>query len=130
MSEETKVKQDLLGIANNLDSAEGVIMLKGINTGDVRDLDILYRNVNPQLAFPALLAILTEVYESILDNYELGLSKGKFSEEEIEEMNSITDGMVDNFISLRKELSEKSYARRLDIVQKGIKTKKVEKEEN
>lgn len=128
MSEETKVKQDLLVLANNLDSAKGVILLKGINTGNVDDLDVLYHQVNPQLAFPALLSILTDVYESILSNYELGLVKGDFTEEEVKEMNSMTDGMVDTFTRLRKELAEKSYARRLAIL-KGIKIEELEKEE-
>lgn len=128
MSEEIKVKQDLLNLANNLGSAEGVIVLKGINTGNVDDLDVLYHQVNPKLAFPALLSILTDVYESILSNYELGLVKGDFTEEEINKMNSMTDGMVETFTRLRKELAEKSYARRLAIL-KGIKTEELEKEE-
>ena len=42
MSEEAKVKQDLLNLANNLDSAEGVIVLKGMNTGDMNDFDMFY----------------------------------------------------------------------------------------
>lgn len=128
MSEEIKVKQDLLDLANNLDSAKGVILLKGINTGNVDDLDVLYHQVNPQLAFSALLSILTDVYESILSNYELGLVKGDFTEEEVKEMNPMTDGMVDTFTRLRKELAEKSYARRLAIL-KGIKIEELEKEE-
>jgi len=128
MSEETKVKQDLLDLANNLDSAKGVILLKGINTGNVDDLDVLYHQVNPQLAFPALLSILTDVYESILSNYELGLVKGDFTEEEVEEMNSMTEDMVKTFTRLRKELAEKSYDRRLAIL-KGIKTEELGKEE-
>ena len=128
MSEETKVKQDLLDLANNLESAKGLIMLKGINTGNVDDLDVLYHQVNPQLAFPALLSILTDVYESVLSNYELGLVKGDFTEEEINKMGSMTDSMVETFLSLRKDLYEKHCERRLAVL-KGIKIEEVEKEE-
>ena len=35
MSEEIKVKQDLLDLANNLGSAKGVILLKGIKTEEL-----------------------------------------------------------------------------------------------
>lgn len=128
MSEETNVKQDLLNLANNLGSAEGVIVLKGINTGNVDDLDVLYHQVNSQLAFPALLSILTDVYESILSSYELGLVKGDFTEEEINKMNSMTDSMVETFLSLRKDLYEK-HCERLLAIRKGIKIEEVEKEE-
>lgn len=42
IEEAQKVKQDLLNLANNLDSAEGVIILKGMNTGDMNDFDMFY----------------------------------------------------------------------------------------
>ena len=42
-----KVKQDLINLANNLDSAEGVIVLKGMNTGDMNDFDMFYYEANP-----------------------------------------------------------------------------------
>ena len=41
MEEVQKVKQDLLDLANNLDSAEGVIILKGMNTGGMNDFDMV-----------------------------------------------------------------------------------------
>ena len=57
-----KVKQDLLNLANNLDSAEGVIVFRGMNTGDINDFDMVYYEANPLLAIPVLLATLTDIY--------------------------------------------------------------------
>lgn len=130
MTEETKLKQDLLNLANNLDSVEGVIILKGINSDDVRDVDMAYHYVNPMLAIPALLATLADVYESALSDMELGLSKGEFSPEELKEADSAISNMLLKFNLLAKDLYEESYERRKTIPLKGIGSKEVEKEEN
>jgi len=129
MGKVQKVKQDLLDLANNLDSAEGVIILKGMNTGDMNDFDMVYHEVNPLLAIPALLATLTDIYESTLSDMELGLEKGEFSPEELKETDATIDGMFSKLSSLIKDLHEKSSERRQTIQEKGIRSKEVEKEE-
>lgn len=130
MTEETKLKQDLLDLANNLDSIEGVIILKGVNSDDVRDVDMAYHYVNPMLAIPALLATLADVYESALSDMELGLAKGEFSPEELKQADSTISDMLLKFNLLAKDLYEESYERRKTIPLKGIGSKEVEKEEN
>lgn len=129
MSEDTKVKQDLIDLANNLDSAKGVILIKGINIGDINDLDMLYHEANPMLAFPALLATLTDVYETALINMEFGLAKGNFSKEEVVNIDSQINSMLLNFHSVVKDLYKESLERRKIILHNGIVNKEVEKEE-
>lgn len=131
MTEEVqKVKQDLLNLANNLDSAEGLIILKGMNTGDMNDFDMLYHEANPLLSIPALLATLTDVYESTLSDMEFGLAKGEFSPEELKKMDETISGMLTKFNSLTKDLYEESLERRETIKPRGIGSKEVEKDEN
>ena len=130
MSEEAKVKQDLINLANNLDSAEGVIILKGMNTGDMNDFDMFYYEANPLLAIPVLLATLTDIYESALSDMEFGLAKGEFSPEELKKMDATISNMILKFNLLSKDLYEESLERRKTILPKGIGTKEVEKEEN
>ena len=130
MSEETNVKQDLLNLANNLGSAEGVIVLKGINTGNSDDLDVLKYDINPLLAIPALLSLVSDVYESSLSSMEVGFAKGEFSKEELKEMDSSINDMLLRFNSLTQDLYEESLERRKVIAYKGIGSKEVEKEEN
>lgn len=129
MSEETNVKQDLLNLANNLGSAEGVIVLKGINTGNSDDLDVLKYDINPLLAIPALLSLVSDVYESSLSSMEFGFAKGEFSKEELKEMDSSINDMLLRFNSLTQDLYEESLERRKVIAFKGIGSKQVEKEE-
>lgn len=129
MSEETKVKQDLLHLANDLGTAEGVIVLKGINTGSSDDLDVLKYDINPLLAIPALLSLVSDVYESSLSSMEFGFAKGEFSKEELKDMNSSINDMLLRFNSLTQDLYEESLERRKVIALKGIRSKEVEKEE-
>ena len=130
MEKYKKVKRDLLDLANNLDSAEGVIILKGMNTGDMNDFDMVYNEVNPLLAIPALLATLTDVYESALSDMEFGFAKGEFTPEELKEVDSTISGMLLKFNLLTKDLYEESLERRQTIRLKDIGSKEVEKEEN
>lgn len=130
MSEETKLKQDLLNLANNLDSAEGLIILKGMNTGDMNDFDMLYHETNPVLAIPALLATLTDMYESALSDMEFGLAKGEFTPEELKTMDSTISNMILKFNLLTKDLYDESFERRKTIRFNSIVGKEVEKEEN
>lgn len=130
MSEESKVKQDLLNLANNLESAEGLIILKGMNTGDMNDFDSLYHKANPLLSIPVLLATLTDIYESALSDMEFGLAKEEFSPEELKKMDATISNMLLKFNLLTKDLYEESLERRKTIRFKGIGTEKVEKEEN
>ena len=125
-----KVKQDLINLANNLDSAEGVIILKGMNTGDMNDFDVVYYEANPLLAIPTLLATLTDIYESALSNMEFGLAKGEFSPEELKKMDATVSNMLLKFNLLTKDLYEESLERRKTIRLKGIGSKEVGKEEN
>lgn len=129
MSEETKVKQDLLNLANDLGTAEGVIVLKGINTGNSDDLDVLKYDINPLLAIPALLSLVSDVYESSLSSMEFGFAKGEFSKEELKDMDSSINDMLLRFNSLTQDLYEESLERRKVIAPKGIGSKEVEKEE-
>lgn len=129
MSEETNVKQDLLNLANNLGSSEGVIVLKGINTGSSYDLDVLKYAINPLLAIPALLSLVSDVYESSLSSMEFGFAKGEFSKEELKDMDSSINDMLLRFNSLTQDLYEESLERRKVITFKGIGSKEVEKEE-
>lgn len=129
MSEETKVKQDLLNLANDLGTAEGIIILKGINTGNSDDLDVLKYNINPLLAIPALLSLVSDVYESSLSSMEFGFAKGEFSKEELKDMDSSINDMLLRFNSLTQDLYEESLERRKVIALKGIGSKEVEKEE-
>ena len=130
MSEDTKLKQDLLNLANNLDSAEGLIILKGMNTGDMNDFDMLYHETNPVLAIPALLATLTDMYESALSDMEFGLAKGEFTPEELKTMDSTISNMILKFNLLIKDLYDESLERRKTIRFNSIVGKEVEKEEN
>lgn len=125
-----KVKQDLLNLANNLDSAEGVIVLRGMNTGDMNDFDMLYHEANPLLAIPVLLATLTDIYESALSDMEFGLAKGEFTSKELKKMDATISNMILKFNLLIKDLHEGSLERRKTIQFKGIGNKAVEKEEN
>lgn len=129
MSEETKVKQDLINLANDLGTAEGVIVLKGINTGSSDDLDVLKYDINPLLAIPALLSLVSDVYESSLSSMEFGFAKGEFSKEELKDMDSSINDMLLRFNSLTQDLYEESLERRKVIALKGIGSKEVEKEE-
>jgi hypothetical protein len=131
MTEEVqKVKQDLLNLANNLDSAEGLIILRGMNTGDMNDFDMLYHEANPLLSILALLATLTDIYESTLSDMEFGLAKGEFTPEELKQMDTTISNMLLKFNLLTKDLYEESLERRKTIRLKGIGSKEVEKEEN
>lgn len=130
IEEAQKVKQDLLNLANNLDSAEGVIILKGMNTGDMNDFDMLYHEANPLLAIPVLLATLTDIYESALSDMEFGLAKGEFTSEELKKMDATISNMILKFNLLIKDLHEESLERRKTIQFRGIGNKAVEKEEN
>lgn len=130
IEEAQKVKQDLLNLANNLDSAEGVIILKGMNTGDMNDFDMFYYEANPLLAIPVLLATLTDIYESALSDMEFGLAKGEFTPEELKKMGATISNMILKFNLLNKDLHEGSLERRKTIRFKGIGNKAVEKEEN
>ena len=130
IEEAQKVKQDLLNLANNLDSAEGVIILKGMNTGDMNDFDMFYYEANPLLAIPVLLATLTDIYESALSDMEFGLAKGEFTPEELKKMDATISNMLLKFNLLTKDLYEESLERRKTIRLKGIGNKAVEKEEN
>lgn len=130
IEEAQKVKQDLLNLANNLDSAEGVIILKGMNTGDMNDFDMFYYEANPLLAIPVLLATLTDIYESALSDMEFGLAKGEFTSEELKKMDATISNMILKFNLLIKVLHEESLERRKTIQFKGIGGKEVGKEEN
>ena len=130
MEEVQKVKQYLLDLANNLDSTEGLIILKGMNTGNMNDFDMLYHETNPLLAIPALLATLTDIYESALSDMEFGLAKGEFTLEELKKMDSTISSMISKFNSLTKDLYEESLERRKTIRHNSIGSKEVEKEEN
>ena len=130
MSETTKLKQDLLNLANNLDSAEGLIILKGMNTGDMNDIDMLYHETNPVLAIPALLVTPTDIYESALSDMKFGLARGEFTPEELKTMDSTISSMILKFNLLTKDLYEESLDRRKTIRFNSIVGKEVEKEEN
>lgn len=130
IEEAQKVKQDLLNLANNLDSAEGVIILKGMNTGDMNDFDMFYYEANPFLAIPVLLSTLTDIYESALSDMEFGLAKEEFTPEELKKMDATISNMILKFNLLTKDLHEESLERRKTIQFKGIGNKAVEKEEN
>ena len=125
MSEETKVKQDLLNLANDLGTAEGVIVLKGINTGNSDDLDVLKYDINPLLAIPALLSLVSDVYESSLSSMKFGFAKGEFSKEELKDMDSSINDMLLRFNSLTQDLYEESLERRKVIARKGIGSKEL-----
>ena len=129
MTEETRLKQDLLNLANNLDYAKGLIIIKGINTGETADLDMAYHKLNPILAIPALLATLADVYGTALSDMEFGLAKGEFSKEELKEMDATISNMILKFNSLTKDLYEESLERRQIILTKDIGSNQVEKEE-
>ena len=118
-----KVKQDLLNLANNLDSAEGVIVLRGMNTGDMNDFDMLYHEANPLLVIPVLLATLTDIYESALSDMEFGLAKGEFTSEELKKMDATISNMILKFNLLIKDLHEGSLERRKTIHLRVLETK-------
>lgn len=128
MEEVQKVKQGLLNLANNLESAEGVIILSGINAGSSDKLDILYHRVNPLLAIPAILATASSIYETALSDMEFGLAKGEVSKEDVEGMLESVQDMFSNFNSVIENISEESCERR-SVVRQGITNNEVEKEE-
>lgn len=117
-------------MSNNLDSAEGVILLKGINSEEMQVSDVLYHQVNPLLAISPLLVAVTDLYEKALSDLELGLSKGEFSEKDIKEVLAEIRVMIDKFGLITLDLDEESKERRNLIIYRGIGSKEVEKEEN
>lgn len=119
----------MLNLANDLGTAEGIIILKGINTGNSDDLDVLKYDINPMLAIPALLSLVSDVCESSLSSIEFGFAKGEFSKEELKDMDSSINDMLLRFNSLTQDLYEESLERRKVIALKGIGSKEVEKEE-
>ena len=116
MEETQKFKEGLLNLANNLDSSNGVILITGINSGTSEKIDVNYHELIPQLALPALLSTVASVYESVLNLYNRGLESGNFSEEEVKKWNSITDGMFNEFNSIKNDLAEKSFVKRTQII--------------
>ena len=121
MEETQKFKEDLHNLADNLNESEGVILLTGINSGNSKTLNAVYHKVNYQFAIPALLSTLADVYESVLDSYKHAIKEGNLLEDEVKELNSITDGMFKTFNLIQKDLAENSYIKRIQVIKNSEK---------
>lgn len=109
MKETQEMKETLQKLADNLEYANGVVLIQGSNSNNSRDVKVDLYDLNPHLTLSALLATAYEVYIHSLNSLEVDLK-------EVEEMNEMLESMFKKFNSLQKEEAEQSYACRKGII--------------
>lgn len=116
MEETQEMKETLQKLADNLENANGVVLIQGANSVNSKDVKVDFYNLNPHLTLSALLATAYEVYVSSLYSLAVNLRNGTQTEEEVNEINKMLESMFKKFNSLQKEEAEQSYACRSQII--------------
>lgn len=116
MEETQKMKETLQKLADNLEYANGVVLIQGSNSNNSKDVKVDLYDLNPHFTLSALLATTYEVYMSSLYSLEVNLRNGTQTEEEVNEINQMLESMFKKFNSLQKYEAEKSFVRRNKII--------------
>ena len=116
MEETQEMKETLQKLADNLENANGVVLIQGANSVNSKDVKVDFYNLNPHLTLSALLATAYKVYVSSLYSLAVNLRNGTQTEEEVNEINKMLESMFKKFNSLQKEEAEQSYACRSQII--------------
>lgn len=116
MEETQEMKETLQKLADNLETANGVVLIRGSNSENSRDVKVDLYDLNPHLTLSALLATAYEVYMSSLYSLEVNLRNGTQTEEEVNEINQMLESMFKKFNYLQKEEAEKSFVKRNQII--------------
>lgn len=116
MEETQEMKETLKKLADNLENANGVVLIRGSNSENSWDVKVDLYDLNPHLTLSALLATAYEVYVSSLYSLEVNLRNGTQTEEEVNEINKMLESMFKKFNDLQKEEAEQSYACRSQII--------------
>jgi hypothetical protein len=116
MKEIQEMKETLQKLADNLETANGVVLIRGSNSENSKDVKVDLYDLNPHLTLSALLATAYEVYVSSLYSLAVNLRNGTQTEEEVNEINKMLESMFKKFNSLQKEKAEQSYACRKGII--------------
>ena len=116
MEETQEMKETLQKLADNLETANGVVLIRGSNSENSKDVKVDLYDLNPHLTLSALLATAYEVYMSSLYSLEVNLRNGTQTEEEVNEINQMLESMFKKFNSLQKEEAEKSFVKRNQII--------------
>lgn len=116
MKETQEMKETLQKLADNLETANGVVLIRGSNSENSKDVKVDLYNLNPHLTLSALLATAYEVYVSSLYSLAVNLRNGTQTEEDVNEINKMLESMFKKFNSLQKEEAEQSYACRKGII--------------
>ena len=116
MEETQKMKETLQKLADNLEYANGVVLIQGANSVNSKDVKVEFYNLNPHLTLSVLLATAYDSYIHSLNSLEVDLKEGTHTKEEVEEMNEMLESMFKKFNSLQKEEAEKSFVKRNQII--------------
>lgn len=116
MEETQEMKETLQKLADNLETANGVVLIRGSNSENSKDVKVDLYDLNPHLTLSALLATAYEVYVSSLYSLAVNLRNGTQTEEEVNEINKMLESMFKKFNSLQKEEAEKSFVKRNQII--------------
>lgn len=81
MEETQKMKETLQKLADNLKTANGVVLIRGSNSENSKDVKVDLYDLNPHLTLSALLATAYEVYVSSLYSLAVNLRNGTQTEE-------------------------------------------------
>lgn len=116
MEETQKMKETLQKLADNLENANGVVLIQGANSVNSKDVKVDFYDLNPHLTLSVLLATAYDIYIHSLNSLEVDLKEGTHTKEEVEEMNDMLESMFKKFNYLQKEEAEKSFVRRNKII--------------
>lgn len=116
MEETQKMKETLQKLADNLEYANGVVLIQGSNSVNSRDVKVDFYDLNPHLTLSVLLATAYDIYIHSLNSLEVDLKDGTHTKEEVEEMNEMLESMFKKFNYLQKEEAEKSFVKRNQII--------------
>lgn len=116
MEETQEMKETLQKLADNLDIANGVVLIQGANSVNSKDVKVDFYNLNPHLTLSVLLATAYDIYIHSLNSLEVDLKEGTHTEEEVKEMSEMLESMFKKFNSLQKEEAEKSFVKRNQII--------------
>ena len=116
MEETQKMKETLQKLADNLEYANGVVLIQGSNSVNSRDVKVDFYDLNPHLTLSVLLATAYDIYIHSLNSLEVDLKDGTHTKEEVNEMNGMLESMFKKFNSLQKEEAEKSFVKRNQII--------------
>lgn len=116
MEETQEMKETLQKLADNLETANGVVLIQGANSVNSKDVKVDFYDLNPHLTLSVLLATAYDIYIHSLNSLEVDLKEGTHTEEEVKEMNDMLESMFKKFNSLQKEEAEKSFVKRNQII--------------